>query len=403
MYKIKNKIKKKVSQRNLGKKGMFLSLIALLVVMMFVFMITLQNMSVASAYKDEVVKTRVNIVDDYIKSLFEVYIPTAAEIATYNALDYIATHSWTIRSSDGTTIIEQGPVNYGNLDDDFVQGIPFDSVDRWNLIRFGYYTIGSDKVYAEELEKGFLQLWIDQIEDISNQYLGFENIEITLIPHENGQNIKLTQQDPWNINVSFNVQLDIDAGLAEWHTTKLIETKVSIIGLHDKMVIDEWVKKDYISKNKPSVYVPDPDLINALPKIEMTENELSFDWKKSDDKSLERLGEINTEPRQYYTHYPKSSSYLQRLKGDPILQSECCGITSFIDQIAEDVNVCSPPESFLGYCYYNGYTDEDSGCGPNFLYCPSGSPSMIISVLQAKFFNVDGKCASSLSEDVTCN
>lgn len=322
---------------NKTKKGMFLSLIALLIVVLFAFVFSLQNVTL-SPYRMDIVKARVSTVNDYVKSLFDVYIPNALETATSSALDYVADHS-TASSSNPSH------VSY--------------SVDFKFLIKQGKSS--TDSLIAPpriELSKTNLEYWFDQINETSSDFLGVKTAIIL-------NDINLTQQDPWNINITANITVMVNAGLAKWNTTRLVETTLSIDGLKDRLI------SEHISTDEKIITLVDP------------KQSKEFDWQVSDDASLTQLTAIKQ--KEVFLHYSKAPSYLQRMKGEYNQQSECCGIARF----AGSVDVFSDTASSLDYCNYNGYASEKTGCGPTILFCSD----FVLSSSQANYFNVQGRCS----------
>ena len=345
--------------KKFNKKCMFLSLIALLIVMLFAFVLTIQNISI-SRNEIEVVKTRVTTVDDLMKYLLDVYIPKVAEVSVYNSLDYIATHSY------------DGSVSY---ESNFLQ-----------LMKAGKL-LENDDIILSLANKNWNYL-INEVQALSKEHFMLEEIKIQIVPNS----LKLTQQDPWHINITLKVNVEVDAGLAKWENEdRLIKTQLDITGLRDKMVVDKKVKA-YIA-TFPADAPPSANLIeghvNNIKGIKYkvgTESTDDYIWiEQSDDDSIIQLKEYVN--KDFYFYYSNSSSYLQRIQGMNNEQSSCCGITAF----SKPIDVTKDTYSSLDYCKYGKKKDVKSGCGPALLYCNS----FIVSSQQARYFNIEGKCGST--------
>ncbi len=355
MNKLRNLGKKKISKKSLGKKGMFLSLIALLIVILFSFVYSLQSVNV-SPYKTDIVKTRVHRANEFVESLFDIYIPLALETSVYHTLDYIATHSY----------------NYDALYEE----------KHIRLIRNGNLEPDGEII----LDRKYLFYWFEEISKISKDYL---DIETRINPIK----IELSQQDPWHINATIEVEVIVNADSFLWDTKRKIQTDVSIVDLRDKLYVDNFIEEQ-LSLNAGS-NVEDIDLRN----IRTINNKINsmiiddFDWKESDDKSIAQLVKILT--KKAYFHNSYAPSYLQRIQGIYSEKSECCGISTFVD--SDDIDVSTQRLSSVDYCFYNNLKTSKTKCGPTILFCPRSSATFILSSHQAHkdFLNVEGKCTST--------
>lgn len=340
--------------RRLGKKSMFLSLIALLILILFAFTFSLQNI-IVSSYKEDIVRTRVNIADDYVSSLFETYIPNSAETAVYYAFDHIATHG------------DEDANYYATYD------------DKLSLIKNGVITRqGEDPEVVPALGNKKLEYWFLQINKTSTEYLNIDtDIEVT--------SITLSQQEPWYINVTLDVNVKVNAELAKWDTSRLIETKVSIVGLRDKLIVDNKGQK------LPNInYFPGKNVkIKNTVDFKLVDD---YDWEVSDDNSLGFINKIRS--KDVFVHYPGAPSYLDRLKGDYEVSSECCGIFYFVDY--EDELEDDPPKlSSADYCFYNKIKKREIGCGPMI----RNYKGFKLSDQQAREFNIEKLRTSKGSDD----
>ncbi len=305
--------------------------------------------------------------NDYVTSLFDSYIPSAAETAVYQAFDYIATHS------------------YDPTKDDYVSY----NEHRLSLILNGAKTtaVGDDKI--TELLFNDLESWFGKIEKASYDYLNANTtIEIVPMCGHNGcdcggedvcESMKFSQETPWVVNITFKVKVMVNATLAHWDDERIITTGVSIIGLRDKLIFDNQGK----FKSNP---VHDEKIrIKNKVGIKFVDD---HNWKISQITNLKFIQEARKDENKWvFFHYPKAPSYLDRLQGNYDATSECCGIISLVELDEEYADVDDAPSfSSADYCFYEKSKLNSNGCG-SAIYNYEGFK---LSDLQATYFNIVG-------------
>lgn len=149
---------------------------------------------------------------------------------------------------------------------------------------------------------------------------------------------------PWSVQVEANYTLDVDAGIASWHTTKSVTATFSIIGMWDLYYLTNTVSR------------PGGPLTNRINKTNISH------WNLENLKThLQEEDEKKT-----YKFEPQAPSFLMRLQ-NIVDSSDCCGIESIIYDDSDKLE-----HSYVDYCYFGQQCPGSVEDGTKELYHVEG-------------------------------
>ncbi|MCH8004503.1 MAG: hypothetical protein IH934_07800, partial [Nanoarchaeota archaeon] len=283
-----------MKKRQLGKKGIFLTFIAISIIAVF---IVIFNPTDISLRKDAlVIKTRVSNINNFVLDLENVYLERILQSTSIKAISslilYMKAENKFLTDFEAkfTEVLLTG-----KIDD-----IPIDDITGQNIMKGNTYINWTDKV-------------INISEDIFNV-----NINITV------RSIDVFQLTPWTITVGANISFSVNSETASWDKNVSIKTKIAIERFDDP----------YYLINTGGSY------INRVNRSNIKFNE----WNISNLKDHIRIGT--------YVHFEnsKAPSFVMRFTNTS-LKSSCCGIESLVDP--NKLSNKDQIESYADYLFFN--------------------------------------------------
>lgn len=283
---------------NLGKKGIFLTFIAISIIAAFIIIFTPSSINLE---KDiTIVKIRVSSINDYIVDLEDNYLEQ------------------TLQSSSTKTLISL--IEYMEVQNSFLTN--FDANFKEVLLQG---TIGGtpiDDITLQDIMKDntFLN-WTSRIINVSKNAF---NIKTSIAVFD----INVSQTTPWFVDVKANMSITIESETANWEKNITIQTQIEIQNFVDPFYL----------VNTNGVYV------NKIKK-----SDTKFDeWNTNKVKDFIRDGN--------YTHWQDSEApnFLMRFEND-ITPSSCCGIESLVNP--NNPAITDQDTSYTDYLYFSTTPD----------------------------------------------
>lgn len=290
----------------MNKKGIIFSLMAILLVSIFVFSLkpishyTLVN-------RVPVIESRIQISNDYVADLEDSYLERVLFISSRGALK--------------TYLDEKKDADKFDTEDTFKT--TFD-----NLLKSGKYGAMNNNFNISNILNDIINLANETMYIETNFKFGESDIY---------QNIS-----PWFITVVLEINYTVNASLSRWEISRNITSEVSIFDLYDPYIA--------INTNNPS-----PNVLRKIKRTTISNPDEPSSWGLNNFKNL-----INNQEYRYYNYSP--SFYMRVLNQSG--SSECCGIESVINKsnaFWKDDGVLGGNSSsayrnisFFDFCYFGG-------------------------------------------------
>ncbi|HLD19567.1 MAG TPA: hypothetical protein VJB90_06195 [Candidatus Nanoarchaeia archaeon] len=315
----------------IGKKGVIFSFMALLAIGLVLFILIPQQ-SELNLERTNIIRTRVQIADDYVKAVHESYLPGMVYVTSYKTLTALA-----IYVGNGSFF-----QNKGNFTEIFKEVLLNGTIKGVNV---------NTKTKAGIFDKNLTGMLRD-LQNISNSSM---IIETNFNFDYNSTKVDIFQANetlgqtmgPWQVavNVTFNYSIITEA--ARWNRTDSIVVIFSIEGLPDPL---------YLGSTKGN-------FSNIIVKTNLSNFTLS-DFQTFVNKSQ-------------YVYEAKSTSYLRRFYNDTSLPSDdCCGIESFVRDEVDNYFKPWPKgeinESFVDCNFFGGRCVKDDLSVPLASYYING-------------------------------
>ncbi len=291
----------------LGKKGLYFTLIAVLIVTVLVVGMSARTF-VSPAQELPALKTRVQVADDYVSRLNDVYLERALYVSSYWALESIAlyenkTGAFMGSRSEFSSRFAEVMVN-GSIDGESIDAITGVRIMDNNTLLHRLGQIENASMAAYSIRTDFNK-------DISSFAVAVRQSNRT---------------GPWRVSVNATFSYTVNATLARWDRTKRQEAEFEITGLHDPLILvrssgrlqGRVEKANFTSWNVTKLY---HHIANGTYRAEF--NGTSF---------LDR----------FYNNMSKS---------------ECCGIESVLDP--NKMGLPDTARSYADWCFYS------ARCPPN--------------------------------------
>jgi len=263
----------------LGKKSLFFTFIALVMVSLFIFIFA-RGINVSNASNAEAFEKHSEILGNHVKGLEDAYLPMALYSSSHKAfmsLFYYINSTGSFLSDVQSNFSEV--VLYGTIDRN-----PIDLITGRQLMFNSTFTNLSD-----------------QIADISYDLYG-----VSFSYSVNS--VSLSQEDPWHVIVTANLSYDLNSTEVSWSRDNvLIESQLDIQDFYDPYF--------YINSQRTD-------------QRPFTKSPVRYDrWT---------LASFNESiANRTYTHFPDSDapSFLMRYENntDFLPSSECCGIETVLN------------------------------------------------------------------------
>ena len=277
----------------LGKKGMFLTLISISIIAAVIIIFTPSGLDLS---KDiPVIKTRVSNVNEYVLDLENVYLENA------------------LKATGRKTLI--GLIGHVKDNGFFANAVEFENAFSEVLLR-GKYNGNNIGVMDENTYNDWLNQIVITAKNTYNIDTTFSPIQLT--------DIQVYQIRPWFIEVEADITFSVTSETASWTRDVTIKTEISVENFDDP----------YYLVNTGGSY------INKIRK-----SDTKFDeW--SDEKVIDFIEDGN------YTHFEDSQapSFLMRFYND-ISASSCCGIESLVNP--NNPSISNKSVSYVDYLYWS--------------------------------------------------
>jgi len=287
-------------KKNLGKKGIFMTFIAISIIATFMVISVPSDIVIKTNLQS--VNTRISNINNYVEDLENVYLERSlysSSIKTINSL-----------------------IGYMEDMNEFLDSFE-DSFEE--VIIYG--TINGDKI--EDMIGGntFIN-WTNKIKIPSEKAL---NVKTDFFVEE----IEVYQDSPWHINVLANVSFNVTSETVSWHKNVIVITDISIEGFEDP----------YYSINTQGKY-----------KKRINRSYINNEQLHSDRNQIRELIKhesylhIESNTEKYF-----SPSFIMRFTNTS-LGSACCGIESIVDP--NELIEMDQMESYADYLFFN-HTFQD--------------------------------------------
>ncbi len=277
----------------MSKKGIFFTLIAISI--MIVFLVVSTPQADISLQKDtQALRTRLTYIDSYVSDLEQRYLETTLRATTYKTILSLIFYM----NSTGDYIANLDSAFYEVMVTGKINGIPIDTTTGKKI-----------------MENNTLTDWIDRVVQTSKDTLRV-NTTIAI------NNVSVFQTTPWNIDSMLSVNFTVNSSVAEWKKVNVIvTTSISIAELPDP----------YYLVNTDGAYT------NMIKSSSINQ------WNISHVREHLRNGT--------YVHWPNSEapSFLMRFT-NTIINSSCCGIESLVNPNRIVSN--DQTESYVDYLFW---------------------------------------------------
>jgi len=301
----------------IGKKGIFLTLTSLLMVVAIMTFMLPSYEPIPQMSRILTVRTRVLKANDFVRDTQDILAERVLVGSSYGALRSIVSY---VNASPTKEALED--FNYT-----FREVLMNGTVNNEDLYVDHDITYMRNNTLTEKLE--YLRLMAgDELQLTAN----FTVLEVNVYQNND------TSYD--KIGVDMNLSIFVDAGLAIWNTTTVVTAMLDVDRLYDPY------------------YIFNADIPDNARIIQFTARD---NWSVS--QVYDHIDDIN------YTFEPDGPSYLMRLE-NLSNGSVCCGIESFINPDALGI-VEDEPWSYADYCYY-GRVCNDSRTGKKSLWNVTG-------------------------------
>ena len=276
--------------KQLGKKGMFLTFIAISLIAALIVIFTPSDINLSKNL--QATKTRVSNVNEYVSDLESVYLER------------------TLQATGRKTLISL----IGHVKDNgfFDNAVKFENAFS-DVLLTGKYNGNNIGVMDENT-------YINLIDDIKTTAEQTFNVETIFTVND----IKVEQTRPWFVDVEADITFRVSSETASWNKNVLIKTEISVENFDDP----------YYLVNTGGSY------INKIRK-----SDTKFDeW--SDEKVIDFIEDGN------YTHFEdgQAPSFLMRFYND-ISASSCCGIESLVNP--NNPSISNKDVSYVDYLYWS--------------------------------------------------
>jgi hypothetical protein len=276
--------------KQLGKKGMFLTFIAISLIAALIVIFTPSDINLSKNL--QATKTRVSNVNEYVSDLESVYLER------------------TLQATGRKTLISL----IGHVKDNgfFDNAVKFENAFS-DVLLTGKYNGNNIGVMDENTYND----WLNQIVITAKSTF---NVDTTLTVNS----IEIDQTRPWFVDVEADITFLVSSETASWNKNVLIETEISVENFDDPYYLVN-TEGSYINK--------------------ITKSDTKFDqWDV--DKVIDFIGNGD------YTHFEdgQAPSFLMRFYND-ISASSCCGIESLVNP--NNPSISNKDVSYVDYLYWS--------------------------------------------------
>ena len=281
--------------RELQKKGIFFTFIAITIMALFILIYTPQ--ADISFQKDtQAVKNRISSINNYVSDLESSYFETVLRATTYKTILSLIFYI----NSTGSFINNLDPVFSEVMINGTINQVQIDTITGKKIMDNNTLTNWSNRI-------------IEAARDTSN-------VNTTIIINS----VSVFQTKPWNIDSSLSLSFTVKSNVAEWNKSAIISTTIDIGGFYDPYYL--------INTNKAYT--------NQIKKSTVEFNQ----WNISKVREHLRNGT--------YVHWENSDapSFLMRFT-NTITSSSCCGIESLVNP--NKISSSDQIDSYVDYIFWN--------------------------------------------------
>ena len=276
--------------KQLGKKGMFLTFIAIAIISALMIIFAPPNISLSA--DTQALNTKVSNVNEYVTDLENVYLErTLYAIGTKTIIALIE-------------YMEAQGVFLTDFEDNFEEVLLYGTIEGVDIDTYYAGEIMTDNTYGD---------WVDKITATAKDAFNIDTVYGV-------SEIIVYQTTPWVVDVGAKLSFNISSEIASWNKTAIIKTQIEIENFYDP----------YYLVNTGGSYE------NKIRKSGTGPGE----WDVEEVKAFIR-GDGN------YTHWESSPSFLMRFTDDTSASS-CCGIESLVNPN----NVPDKDTSYVDYLYW---------------------------------------------------
>ncbi len=293
-----------------GKKGVFFTLIAVLVVSVLIIAFS-SNENFTSKNRVPTISSRVKTSSNFVRNLEQSYIKASLQTSSHNALNSILLYIERNRN-----FLE----NEKELNDTFKEVLINGSIKGLKL----YEGYGISLMNGNTFEYR-----LNRIEQASKNFFNLrtdfkkEDIEVDIF--------QTNDTGPWYIGINLTLEYSVDADVAYWNRTKTFTIFLDLRDFNDPLFL--------VNPTSPA-----HRKINATPFN-------STEWNVDTLRIHANSGT--------YMYEPNASSYLFRFFNSTEF-SECCGIESFVNE-----TLCKKVEdkSYVDFCFWSDACDSGTMYG----------------------------------------
>lgn len=280
-----------------GKKGIFFTFIAITIMAIIVLVYT-PSANITLQKDTESVKSRINIIDRYFDELEEQYLETVLRAASHKAMLSLIYY---INSSDPPEYLQNfDAAFYEVIINGSINGIAIDSVTGRKI-----------------MDNNTLSNWTEKITDAARDTYNV-NTSIKI------NSVVAYQSKPWAIDVSLNLDLNVQSEVASWRKDGvIIKASIDLEGFHDPYYIVNTNRQYSPAIKKSSVEFSKWNITHAR---EHLRNSTYVHWQDSE-----------------------APSFLMRFT-NTIEASNCCGIESLVDP--NKISPSDQRESYADYLFW---------------------------------------------------
>lgn len=259
--------------KQLGKKGMFLTFIAISLIAALIIIFTPSDINLSG--NAQAIKTRVSNVNGYVLDLESVYLER------------------TLQATGTKTIIAL--IKYMESQQIFFTDFT-DFEDSFSEVLLDG-TIKGEDIQSYYPEHNTYNFWLNEIKTTAKETFNIDTVYGI-------SNIRVYQTTPWFINVDADISFNVSSETASWNKTAAIKTEIEIESFDDP----------YYLVNTGGSYV----------------NKIRGSGTKFDEWGTEKVKDFIRDGN--YTHWESSNapSFLQKFTND-LSASSCCGIESLVN------------------------------------------------------------------------
>ncbi len=306
--------------RNLrGKKGMFFTLIAILIVSVLFITFSPRH---GLAIKGQVsfTESRISAADDFVETVKASYMPMALRMASYNALNALSEY---LKQRNNSLFADYDELNR-NFAEVMLNGSIYCEIGGRNEHIPIDECLGSGKTFMGN--RNFTQ----RLRDIEKSSKAILQIDTNFSRDWYGDyNVVLFQNNatgPFQAGVNVTINFSVNAGIAWWNDTERISTVFSFDGIEDPL---------YSVKSQSGIGALHTNVFNQtnLTSWNITNTFWEIEWRR-------------------YRHDKEGSSFLTRFTESDV-RSECCGIESLINPfVMASAGVGDIEKPYSDWCFF---------------------------------------------------